>query len=160
MTYVPADSGGAFNAWVYEIPPDGPQQVWATTYPWWDGSQYVGGGLVLLDHAGTPFDKSDDTWTVFTTTHGLASDWVYSVAVDGDGQVWAGTSSGLNVLDHGGTPFDKSDDRWTQFSTGNGLAGYGVWAIIFDAAGRLWLATNDGLSVLDTASTPHDKIGR
>jgi ligand-binding sensor domain-containing protein len=157
MTYVPADSGGAFNAWVYEIAPDGPRRVWAATYPWWDGSQYVGGGLVLLDYAGTPFNKSDDTWTVFTTTHGLASDWVYSVAVDRDGRVWAGTSGGLSVLDHAGTPFDKSDDTWTRFNTSDGLAGNSIQAITFDAAGRLWLATSDGLSVLDTAGTPFDK---
>ena len=157
MTYVPADSGGAFNAWVYDIAPDGPARVWAATYPWWTGSEYEGGGLVLLDDAGTPFDKADDTWTVFTTTHGLASDWVYSVAVDGDGRVWAGTSSGLNVLDHAGTPFDTADDTWTLFNVSDGLAGNGVQDIFFDASGRLWLATNGGVSVLDHAGTPFDK---
>ncbi|MFQ5594880.1 MAG: two-component regulator propeller domain-containing protein, partial [Anaerolineae bacterium] len=157
MTYVPVDSGGVLNGWGYEIATDDAQRLWAATYPWWTGSEYEGGGLVLLDHAGTPFDKADDTWTVFTTTHGLASDWVYSVAVDDDGRVWAGTSSGLNVLDHAGTPFDKTDDTWVRFRDSDGLAGNAVWGILIDASGRLWLATSGGLSVLDTAGTPFEK---
>jgi len=157
MTYLPEDSGDACNGWVYGIASDGPRRVWAATHPWWDGSQYVGGGLALLDHAGTPFDKSDDAWTVFTTADGLSYNRVRSVAVDGNGRIWAGTDNRLNVLDFAGTPFDKSDDTWTQFSTSDGLASSIVLDIVFDPTGRLWLATNGGLSVVDTAGTPHDK---
>lgn len=157
MTYVPTDTLGTFTGWLYEIATDGLERVWIGSYPWWDGSKYVGGGLALLDYAGTPFDKSDDTWTVFTTTHGLASDYVYAVAVDRDGRVWAGTGGGLNVMDYASTPFNKADDTWTRFSSSDGLPSNRVDAIWFDATGRLWLATGGGLSVLDTHGTPHEK---
>ena len=157
MPYLPADTNGLFNGWGYEIALDGTHRVWIGGYPLWDGSKYVGGGLFLLDHAGTPFDKADDTWTVFTTTHGLPDNFVYAVAVDSGGRVWSGTFNGLSVLDYHGTPFDKADDTWTQFSTADGLAHPSVYAIVFDPAGRLWLATGDGLSMLDTRGSPHNK---
>jgi ligand-binding sensor domain-containing protein len=158
MTYVPTDTLGNFAGSLYEIAPDGLERVWIASCPLWNGSSYVGGGLVLLDYAGTPFVKSDDTWTVFTKTHGLASDYVYAVTVDEEGRIWAGTGSGLNVLDHAGTPLDKTDDTWIRFSSSDGLADNSVEAIWFDAIGRLWLATGGGLSVLDIHGTPQDKL--
>jgi ligand-binding sensor domain-containing protein len=127
---------------------DGHGRIWAGTY---------GDGLSVLDFAGTPLDKSDDTWMTFTTADGLAQDYVYSVAVEEDGQIWAATGNGLNVLDFASTPFDKSDDTWTLFTGSDGLAASAVQAITFDAAGQLWLATTGGLSLLDTAGTPHNK---
>jgi ligand-binding sensor domain-containing protein len=157
MTYVPTDTNGVFNGSGYAIALDGTQRVWIGGSPTWDGSKWLGGGLILLDHAGTPFDKSDDTWTVFTTTHGLSDNFVYAVAVDSAGRVWAGTSIGLSVLDYHGTPFDKADDTWTKFSTTDGLVNMSVMGIAFDPTGRLWLATYGGLSTLDTHGTPHDK---
>ncbi|HUW10997.1 MAG TPA: two-component regulator propeller domain-containing protein, partial [Anaerolineae bacterium] len=157
MTYHPEDSGGLFNAWAYDIAVDGAQRVWAATYRQWDGSQYVGGGLVLLDHASTPFDKSDDAWTVFTTADGLSSDYAYAVALDGTGQIWVGTGYGLNVLDIAGTPFDKSDDTWTTFYIGDGLASNDIRGLSLDRMDRLWVSTGMGLSALDTAGSPHDK---
>jgi ligand-binding sensor domain-containing protein len=157
MTFVPTDTNGVSSLDAYEIALDGAQRVWIAGEPLWDGSKWIGGGLALLDHGGTLFDKADDTWTVFTTTHGLPDSFVYSVAMDSAGRVWAGTGLGLAVLDYHGTPFNKTDDTWTKFSTADGLANLSVMAITFDAEGRLWLATNDGVSLLDTHGTPDNK---
>jgi ligand-binding sensor domain-containing protein len=157
MSYVTTDTNGVFNGYGYQMAMDGTQRVWIGGMPAWDGSKYLGGGLVLLNYAGTPFDKSDDTWTVFTTTHGLPYDYVYAVALDSAGRVWAGTFSGLSVLDYHGTPFDKADDTWTQFRSTDGLVNSTVTGITLDPTGRLWLATTGGLSLLDTHGTPHDK---
>jgi ligand-binding sensor domain-containing protein len=123
-------------------------RVWASTY---------GGGVSVLDFAGTRFEKSDDTWMTYTTADNLDSNYVLSVALDGNERLWIGTNNALNLLEHAGTPFDKSDDIWTLFRTTDGLAGYNIRAITFDAAGRLLLTTTNGLSILDTAGTPHEK---
>jgi ligand-binding sensor domain-containing protein len=156
-TYTPEDSGGAMNGLLYEIAVDGPQRVWVTVYPWWTGSEYIGEGVAVLDHAGTPFDKSDDSWASFTTDDGVLNRWVQAVAADSAGRIWIGSNSGLNVLDYAGTPFDKSDDVWTSFTAADGLVGSVINGITFAADGRVWLATNGGLMVLDHGGTPDDK---
>jgi len=139
---------GLSNNSVRAVTVDGSGRKWLGTW---------GGGLSVLDDGGTPHEKSDDTWTAFTTADGLAYNDLYSVVGDGTGLVWVATSDSLSVLDSADTPHDKSDDTWTRFSTSDGLAGNLIRAITFDAAGRLWLATTSGLSALDTAGTPHDK---
>jgi hypothetical protein len=157
MTYTPEDSGGVFNAWALQIHVDPDQRLWAATYPFWQEGGYVGGGLVLLDYGTTPFDKSDDVWTVFTTTHGLSSNTVHAMAADASGVLWVGTDSGVNALDHGGTPFDTSDDAWTLYDSSDGLASNITYGLSIDGAGRLWVATGYGVTVLDSRGTPHDK---
>jgi len=127
---------------------DGSGRKWLGTW---------GGGLNVLDDGGTPHDKSDDTWAVFTTTDGLANDSIYSVAVDGSERVWVGTYDGLSVLDFAGTPFDKSDDAWMTFTTADGLASHYVYSVAADRDGRVWAGTSNGLNVLDHGGTPFDK---
>jgi ligand-binding sensor domain-containing protein len=123
---------------------------------WWFGTR--GGGVSVLDHSCTPFDKGDDTWATFTTADGLADNDVYAVAVDGKGWLWFGTDGGgVNVLDDGDTPFDKGDDTWATFTTTDGLVYNGVRAIAVDGGGRLWFGTYGGVSVLENGGTPFDK---
>jgi ligand-binding sensor domain-containing protein len=111
----------------------------------------------VLSDNGTPHDKTDDTWTTFTTADGLASNSVYATVADGAGHKWFGTGgSGVSVLDDGGTPHDKGDDTWTTFTTADGLADDWVYAIAVDGAGRKWFGCW-GVSVLDDGGTPHDK---
>jgi hypothetical protein len=157
MVYRPEDSGGGFNGWVQQIALDGDRRVWSTTTPRWEDTMYVGGGLSLLDHGGTPFDKTDDTWTTFTISDGLTSNWGYAVTLDSSGNVWVGTGYGVNVLDTAGTPFDGTDDSWTAFTMADGLISSSVVNIHLASAGQLWVATTKGASVLDAGGTPFDK---
>jgi len=116
------------------------------------------GGVSVLNDVGTPFDKQGDTWTTFTTTDGLAGNYVLTIALDGRGRLWFGTEGGgVSVLDHGGTPSYKEDDTWTTFTITNGLAGDSVYAIALDSEGWLWFSTYSGVSVLDDGGTPFDK---
>jgi ligand-binding sensor domain-containing protein len=134
---------------VYAVAMDGEGRLWLGTW---------GGGVSVLDDGGTPFDKSDDTWTTFTTADGLADNYVRAIAADGAARLWFGTDGGgASVLDHGGTPFDKSDDTWTTFTESDGLADHYVWASAVDGGGRLWFCTLVGVSVLDHGGTPFDK---
>jgi len=123
----------------------------------WFGTHYD--GMSVLDHGGTPFDKGDDTWATFTTTDGLASNYVWAIAADGEDRLWFSTGyAGVSVLDHGGTPFDKGDDTWATFTTTDGLANDEVYAIVVEGGRRLWFGTHyDGMSVLDHGGTPFDK---
>ena len=86
-TFTPMD--GLVDDDVYGLSLDGEQRVWLATY---------GGGIIVLDCAGTPFDKSDDSWTSFTTSDGLVSNSLYAVAVDKQsGAVWAGSWGGASA---------------------------------------------------------------
>lgn len=123
---------------------DGPNLVWFA---------HESDGVSLLDHAGTPHNKSDDVWTRFTPADGLAGGSVYSIVVDGAGRKWFGACGGVSVLDDGGTPHEKADDTWTTFRVGDCNQGLAI-----DAAGRKWIATGwSGVMVLDDAGTPHEQ---
>ncbi len=56
------------------------------------------GGVSVLDDHGTPFNKTDDTWTTYTSVDGLANDVVQTVRVDPNGREWFGTVNGASVL--------------------------------------------------------------
>jgi ligand-binding sensor domain-containing protein len=133
------------------------QNFGTTTLKWFG----TGSGVSVLDSNGTPFNTSDDTWQTFTTTHGLASNSVYAIAIDGNGYKWFGTwYGGVSVLDDNGTPFDASDDTWQVFDTADGLVGLLVNAITIDETGHKWfgtVGTLGGVSVLNDNGTPFNK---
>jgi ligand-binding sensor domain-containing protein len=146
-TFTTAD--GLVHNWIEGIAVDEAGRKWFVN----DGN-----GVSVLDDAGTPYDKTDDTWTSFTAADGLAGDRVHVAAVDGPNLVWfAHESDGVSLLDYGGTPHDKSDDVWTTFTPVDGLAGNSVYAIVVDKAGRKWFGACGGVSVLDDGDTPHNK---
>ena len=147
-TFTTAD--GLTNDGVHAIAVDGGSRVWIGTW---------GGGVSVLDHRGTPFDKRTDIWTTFTATDGLADNGVRAIAVDGGNRLWFGTyGKGVSVLDHGGTPFDKGDDIWTTFTHPDGLADNYIRSTAMDSGGRLWFGTRGGgVSVADYGDAPFDK---
>ncbi len=80
------------------------------------------GGVSYLDDNGTLNNKTDDTWTSFTTNDGLVNNTVFVIAIDSGGGKWFGTrGSGVSYLDDNATPDNKSDDTWTSFTTNDGL---------------------------------------
>ena len=55
-------------------------------------------GVIRLDDGGDPFDGLNDTWEIYTTTHGLEDLEIDMIAVGGDRRIWVGTSnSGASV---------------------------------------------------------------
>jgi ligand-binding sensor domain-containing protein len=85
----------------------------------WFGTEQ---GVSFLDDKGTPAEKTDDTWTTFTATDGLADNLVNVVVIDPSGGKWFGTNGGVSYLEDNGTPAEKTDDTWITFTTTDGLA--------------------------------------
>ncbi len=66
--------------------------------------------------------------------------YIISLAVDGDGTVWAGTwGAGLARFD---------GKKWRNFTTADGLPGNHIFMLYLDPKGRLWIGTDHGLSRL------------
>ncbi|HOO14519.1 MAG TPA: hypothetical protein PLF00_05250 [Candidatus Marinimicrobia bacterium] len=88
------ESGNYLNYLVTSIAFDAAGRVWfaseATSEP--PGSN---GGIAVLDYNNTLFDKSDDQWYRVTTSDGLASNMVYSLAFDLENKLWIMTAGGI-----------------------------------------------------------------
>ena len=121
-----------------DVAPDG--ALWFATIPLsWEEEDIGKGGVSRFD--GT-------TWTTYTTTHGLASNWVNAVAAAPDGTLWFGTDSGLSRFD----PTSPEAGAWTTYTVADGLAGNKITALAVAPDGALWVGTTSGLSRFDGAT--------
>jgi len=103
--------------------------------------------LASSSQAANLHHTDEGTWTTYRESDGLASDYVLSMAVDGD-NMWFGTNKGVSVF---------AGENWTTYGTSDGLVHKRVNAIAIDAEGNKWFGTPYGVSVLDDGGTPHDK---
>jgi streptogramin lyase len=83
----------------------------------------------------------------------LASNQVWSIAIDGSGNKWFGTfGSGVSKFD--GT-------NWTTYNTFNsGLPGDYVFAIGIDGSGNKWFATDLGVGYLGLPTSVPEEPGQ
>ena len=151
--------GGLPNDWVYGLAEGKDGEIWLAT----EGglARFSEGRWTNWDHAdglGAPYDlvesdtgggrapgKVSAHHARQKKAQGLAGiaaaynpNYIVSMAVDGDGSVWAGTwGAGLSHFDGA---------RWRTFTTRDGLPGNHVFALEIDPAGRLWVGTNRGLA--------------
>jgi streptogramin lyase len=125
-------TNGLVGNFVSSIAIDSQGNKWIGTVTVLSKSNKVyGGGVSKFDGA---------VWTTYKTKDGLASNNVYSIAIDKHGNKWFGTDSGVSKYD--GT-------TWTTYTTSNGLeynrlAGNLVQAIAIDDQGNKWFGTSDG----------------
>ena len=75
----------------------------------------------------------------YTTTDGLADNFVRAITEDPSGVKWFGTNAGASSFD------GKS---WKTYRTEDGLAGNTVYGIAVDFDGSVWFATDQGVSRL------------
>ena len=91
-----------------------------------DGSLWIGineRGVIRNQHgASTVYDERD----------GFPRSFVFALAEDHQGAVWAGTLQGLYRFSH---------QRWERIGSGRGLVDGAVLAVSEDSAQRLWIAT-------------------
>jgi len=97
---------------------------------------------------------SKGTWTRYTKSDGLRSDWVAQLAANTDGSIWAGYResfgvSRLTFSSRSGKP------EITNYSAANGLRSDKTLFLGFDPSGRLWVGTDRGVDVLDHAAWRH-----
>ena len=103
--------------------------------------------LILLPPAWAAVEPADQTapvispsslnvhqWGALTLFHGLPSDLVWSIAQDGEGTLWFGTSNGLA----------RYDGRRVQKIVADGLPAGRVRALKIDTTGALWVGTDNG----------------
>ena len=153
--------GGLPNDWVYSLEEGRDGVIWLATEGGvarfadgkWDNWNQVKGGV------GAPYEKVKEA-TAFKTDPGKASEhharqkremglegvdvaynpnYIVSLAIDRDGQPWAGTWGG------GVARFDGK--KWTTYTTVEGLPGNHVFMLHRDTDGQLWIGTNKGLAL-------------
>lgn len=144
------------NEWVYGIGVDAKQRVWFGTeggVTVFDGERWTSwtheDGLGAPNGSGLPPSKNTGLGT--RSRHDLGvlragqatynPNYVFSILVDRDQSIWAGTWGG------GVSRFDGK--KWTNLSAKEGLAGNIVYSIAQDEKGVLWFGTNRGLSRFD-----------
>lgn len=74
-------------------------------------------------------------WKQFTTKDGLSDDHVTSLSIDGQGDLWVGTSDGLNRV-HG--------TLIAAYRLIDGIPSSPISATLRDRQGRVWVGTRDG----------------
>jgi ligand-binding sensor domain-containing protein len=82
------------------------------------------------------YNFASQTWDIFTTETGLASNRVSSMAVD-DNYVWVGSSN------RGVSCYDKLASTWRIFNSENGLDDNNIRAIVVDSK-YVWFGTFSG----------------
>ncbi len=116
----------------------------------WVGSET--GGVNVIDHNNTLFDRSDDRQGQgLGTEDGLASLWVTSLVEDQDGIMWIGTTGGLNSW------FPRPEPVSSHF----GLISDDIRVVDIDPQNNKWIGTGAGISVLsgrDNFSLTHYTI--
>lgn len=151
--------GGLPNDWVYGLAEGKNGDIWLAT----EGgmARFAQGRWENWNHAkglGAPYEKVKDN-IAFKNDPGRASmhhakqkeemglsgvnvaynpNYVISLQVDREGQVWAGTWGG------GLSRFDGK--KWISYTTVEGLPGNHIFMLHKDSRGKLWIGTNNGLT--------------
>lgn len=122
-----------------------------------------GSGLLVFNDGGTIDNTSDDKFKKLSTGIGngkLPSNYIYSIAVDLDGEVWVGTDKGIAVFYSPGEVFTGSNfDAQQILIEQDGYAQYLfeseiVSAIAVDGGNRKWVGTqNAGVFLMSADGT-------
>ncbi|MCC7114026.1 MAG: regulator [Burkholderiales bacterium] len=147
------------NEWVYGLGVDTKDRVWFGTeggVSMYDGKRWQ--SWTHRDGLGAPnrqnLPASANTGLGTRSRHDLSTavegepsynrNYVFSILVEQNDTVWAGTWGG------GAAHFDGK--RWTNLTTQDGLAGDIVYAIVQEPGGAIWFGTNRGVTRYDGKS--------
>jgi len=129
----PSNSGLKFNT-VNDLAIDKNGNVWLATGSFDEMNDPTTGRIAKFD--GT-------NWTYYNPFNDdMGSNFVYSIAVDPNGKIWAGTYSGLTVFDGA---------KWTNYTDShtNPANNLQVLSIDFDSHGNKWFGTACGILKFD-----------
>jgi ligand-binding sensor domain-containing protein len=105
-------------------------------------------GLYYFNENKTFDNLNDDVEGYISTSDGLLSDNILSMAIDNNGYLWIGTSIGLNTI------LDPSRPKSTIVSTfGFAVSGQTINCIAVDALNNKWIGTTQGVFVLSSDGT-------
>lgn len=147
------------NEWVYGLDVDSQDRVWFGTeggmsmfdgQSWhhWTHEDGLGAdnvhGLPHSDNTGLGTRKRHDLNVMVGTGESYNPNYIFSVVIDQNDHVWAGTwGAGVSKFD---------GQSWTSYSSADGLSGNIVYSSMIDLEGNYWFGTNRGLSVFDGSS--------
>jgi len=94
-------------------------------------------GLILFNENDTYDNTNDDININITTTDGLNSNYVTSIAMDNNLELWVGTTAGINIISNINNPKNSIRKVW-------GMRNQSINQIIVDNASRKWVATKTG----------------
>ena len=118
-------------------------------------------GLFVYNDNNTIWDKSDDQFTKITTGLGsgnLPNNYVYCLANDLEGNIWAGTKEGVCVFYSPSSVFSGYNFDAQQILIQEGeygqylLSSEKINCIEIDGANRKWFATNNSGAILTSAN--------
>lgn len=107
-----------------------------------------GGGLFFYCDSGVVRGTiPNSNWGKITKANGLSSENISSVAVDNDGEIWAGTTdAGINIIYDARNPLNR-------IAPYNPLRGQKINDILVDPTNQKWVATPQGVFVLNQDGT-------
>lgn len=94
-------------------------------------------GLYFFNENGTFEDESDDDYGRLTTSDGLTSGGITSLAVDKRGELWIGKNPGINILVSPSQPYSSQIIDLRAFRSQL------ITTIAVDAINRKWIGTKD-----------------
>ena len=113
----------------------------ATTVPWHMDEQY----LIIFNENKNVTGTDQNGWMKLSTDDGLLSNVVLSVAIDLDGEVWAGTGLGVVIN------LDPLNPK--SYSTSFPLREQVIQSIAVDAVNNKWIGTKEGVFVVNADGT-------
>jgi ligand-binding sensor domain-containing protein/signal transduction histidine kinase len=120
-TYTRSD--GLIQDNVYAVYQSGDGAVWAGT---------LSGGVSKFENG---------RFTSYTTSNGLGSNTIISIAESLNSTMWFGTPAGLSSFSHG---------QWQTYAVQNGLPAAEVNCLFEDSRHVLWIGTSAGLAFFDS----------
>jgi sugar lactone lactonase YvrE len=120
-------------------------------YKWFNIA--FGSGILVYDSGADLDSPSDDRYRIINTTNSvLPTNFVNCLAVDLDGDVWAGTQQGVVSFECGANVFEESCKGRRRIVNVDGFNGYlleteDVKAIAIDGANQKWFGSNNGVFV-------------
>ncbi len=109
-------------------------------------------GLFYFNEKGTFNDATDDVYGYITTSKGLTSNAIFSLAIDRRGDLWVGTSLGVNIITNLNTVLSSTNPQ-LRISSSFSVRQQTINSIAVDPLNQKWLGTNQGLFLLSTDGT-------
>ncbi|MCU0453239.1 MAG: hypothetical protein MUE68_06240 [Bacteroidetes bacterium] len=103
--------------------------------------QSASGLYFFNESTALPGTVGSTGWGVLTQSDGLANNIVQSLAVDLDGDVWAGTALGVTI-------FNEPSNPRTRRSSSFPLREQSIQAIAVDGVNNKWVGTKEGVFVV------------
>lgn len=113
-----------------EIAPDSSGKIWRTV-------TRAEGGLIMIDTRNTLFDRTDDSYRIYTESDGMLSKYAWGCTVDENNNLYVANAVGLLIYDG------------TGFSGITNISQEDYLDVELDTEGRIWIMARDGIYYYD-----------